>query len=99
MVPPSRIDPMTHRTMSKRSYHRATSRSSLNCLLLYFVLNVNKMLFTFTGNSNAVKLCLILLHFFNSLIRRRKKTDIRDAVGVTIINTRSYHEILDESFK
>ena len=95
MVPPSRIDLMTHRTMSKRSY-LATSRSSL---LLYFVLNVNKMLFPFTGNSNAMKLCLILLHFFNSLIRRRKKTDIRDAVGVTIINTRSYHEILDESFK
>ena len=28
MGPPWRIDPMTHRTMSEHSYHRATSRSS-----------------------------------------------------------------------
>ena len=28
MDPPWRIDPMTHRTMSERSYHGATSRSS-----------------------------------------------------------------------
>ena len=27
MCPPRRIDPTTHRTMSKRSYHGATSRS------------------------------------------------------------------------
>ena len=27
MGPPLRIDPMTHRTMSERSYHGATSRS------------------------------------------------------------------------
>ena len=29
MGPPWRIDPTTHRTMSERSYHRATSRSLL----------------------------------------------------------------------
>ena len=30
MGPPLRIDPTTHRTMSERSYHGATSRSSVN---------------------------------------------------------------------
>ena len=30
MGQPWRIDPTTHRTMSKRSYHRATSRSLVN---------------------------------------------------------------------
>ena len=29
MGPPWRIDPTTHRTMSERSYHRATSRSRI----------------------------------------------------------------------
>ena len=31
MGPPWRIDPMTHRTMSERSYHRATSCSQNTC--------------------------------------------------------------------
>ena len=31
MGPPWRIDPTTHRTMRKHSYHRATSRSHYNC--------------------------------------------------------------------
>ena len=35
MGPPWRIDPMTHRTMSKRSYHGATCRSSLHTIKIW----------------------------------------------------------------
>ena len=56
MGPPWRIDPTTHRTMSERSYHRATSRS--------YLINVeakpqNKENFKFCRNnvSNLCHLC------------------------------------------
>ena len=57
MGPPCRIDPATHRTMSERSYHGATSRSKMA--------GMQKPLYNIF-RSNAI--CLMLLIFFNNIM-------------------------------
>ena len=75
MGPPWKIDPTTHRTMSERSYHGATSRSLsylkrhydvllFCCCLVFFLLVVRIILYTMTFDipdvSAFVHLCVCI---------------------------------------